>query len=151
MEERLYTVPLVGAYDKPATKRAKYSVKVLRSFVSKHMKSKNINVSEMINKAIWSHSISKPPRRIKVKMIKKDDVVYVLLPDEKLKGNKKEEKSKGKKKDEKKDKKVADKKDKKKDNKVKEKKQTNEKPKPKEQNENKATKGESTQEKKDKQ
>jgi len=86
MEERLYNVSLTGAYDRPSSKRAKYAVNTLRSFVLKHMKSKNMNVSEMVNKLIWSRSISKPPRHIKIKTIKKDDVVYILLPDEKLKG-----------------------------------------------------------------
>ena len=80
----MYNVPLGDAYDKPANKRSKYAVRYLKQFVSRHMKSDIVKLSDMVNSAIWSRSISKPPRHIKVKTIKRDDKVYVLMPDEKF-------------------------------------------------------------------
>ncbi len=105
MDERIYNISLSKIYDKPHNRRARHAVEYLKSFVSKHTKSDHINLSESVNKLLWSRSISKPPKHIKVKTIKKEDVTYVLLPDEVLKENKEEKKEKKEaKKDEKKEK-----------------------------------------------
>ena len=91
MEERIYTVPLSEAYSAVRGKRARKAVKVLKMFASRHMKVDidNVKISAGVNSLIWSHGIQKPPRKIKVKMVKEkeDDaeVVKVMLLDEKWK------------------------------------------------------------------
>ena len=91
MEERIYTVPLSEAYSAVRGKRARKAVKVLKMFASRHMKVDidNVKISAGVNSLIWSHGIQKPPRKIKVKMVKdkEDDaeVAKVMLLDEKWK------------------------------------------------------------------
>lgn len=85
--ERIYVVPFWQAYEGPRTKRSKKAVTVLRSFISRHMKAEdgNISISEAVNSAIWKRGIQKPPRKIKVKAVKSGENVNVMLLDEKAK------------------------------------------------------------------
>lgn len=112
--ERIYTVPLGDAYDAVRNKRAPRAVKILRQFLTKHMKADEVLLSEALNRFIWERSIQKPPRRVKVRVIKEDATARAYLADEKIEEPKKEEKKAGKKeeaKEQKKEEKNAPKKD----------------------------------------
>jgi large subunit ribosomal protein L31e len=82
--ERIYTVPLGDAYEYTRTKRTPRAVKILRQFMAKHMKSEveNVFLSNKLNAHLWEHSIQRPPRRVKVRVVKEEDQVKVYLPDE---------------------------------------------------------------------
>lgn len=104
--ERIYTVPLGEAYETVRNKRAPRAVKILRAFITRHMKAdgERIVLSENLNKFIWIRSIQKPPRRIKVRLIKEDETIKAYLADEKIEAPKKvEDKKDAKKEEEKKD------------------------------------------------
>ncbi len=104
-EEKIFTIPLREAYDKPRTKRAKIAVNIVKDFLIKHMKSKNVRLGKSINENIWSRSIQKPPRRIRVHVVKEEDIVYCELLGIDIKTPSKEEvKKKEEKKKEKKEK-----------------------------------------------
>ena len=90
--ERIYTVPLGDAYDAVRNKRAPRAVKILREFLTRHMKADEVLLSEALNKFIWERSIQKPPRRVKVRVIKEDATARAYLADEKIEEPKKEEK-----------------------------------------------------------
>ncbi len=90
--ERIYTVPLGDAYDAVRNKRAPRAVKILREFLARHMKADEVLLSEALNKFIWEKSIQKPPRKVKVRVIKEDAVARAYLADEKIEEPKKEEK-----------------------------------------------------------
>ncbi len=117
MSERVYTIPLRDAYEKPRTKRAKVAVKIIRQFAARHMKSSidNVIISNYLNAIVWKRGIQKPPRKVKVKMKKDGDIVYVYALDEK-EIQKKENKGR---KSEKKDNKMEEKEEKKSDGKIK--------------------------------
>ncbi len=83
--ERLYTVPLGKAYEYTRTKRARRSVSLLRQFLIRHMKSVNVRISEQLNEFLWARSMQKPPRKVKIKVVKEGDSVLASLPDEKPK------------------------------------------------------------------
>jgi len=91
--ERIYTVPLGDAYKAIRNKRAPKAVKILRSFISKHMKEEETGVilSNSLNSFIWERSIQKPPRRVKIRAIKSSDYTRVYLADEKIEEPKKKE------------------------------------------------------------
>lgn len=93
-EARLYTIDLSKAYQYIRTKRARRSVALLRSSVARYTKtaSGDVRLSEKVNALIWEHSMSKPPRRIKIKVEQQDGKAYVRLPDEKPVEKKAEEK-----------------------------------------------------------
>ncbi len=84
--ERVYMVPLGKAYDKPRLKRARVAIKILRSFVSRHMKvdESSVKFSSATNHAIWYSGIKKPPRKIKITAKRtKEGMVNVHLVGEK--------------------------------------------------------------------
>lgn len=84
--ERIYTVPLRSAYDSVRGKRSRKAVKLLRGFISRHMKAEigDVSLSEKVNGLIWKRGIQKPPRKIKVRAVKAGERVSVLLVDEKV-------------------------------------------------------------------
>ena len=73
VEERVYTVPLVKARVGRGYRRAKRAVKVLRDFISKHMKSDDVKIMAEVNEEIWKNGIRNPPRRIRVKALRNEE------------------------------------------------------------------------------
>jgi large subunit ribosomal protein L31e len=94
--ERIYTIPLGKAYDTVRKKRVPRAIKILRAFATRHMKAdgERIVVSEALNKFLWGRSIEKPPRRVKVRLIKDEGTVRAYLSDEKVEEPKKKEEAK---------------------------------------------------------
>ncbi|NYZ77713.1 50S ribosomal protein L31e [Candidatus Micrarchaeota archaeon] len=90
--ERIYTVPLGKAYQYVRTKRTRRAVKLLRAFIVRHMKAdeEDIKLSIALNNSLWKRSIQKPPRRVKIRVIKEDGRVKAYLADEKIEEPKKE-------------------------------------------------------------
>ena len=92
VEEKIYTIPLNKAWIMPANKRAPKAMRMIRSFVNKHMKlevregeeeeeePKRLVVSNEVNERVWSRGIEKPPRKIRVRAAKdKEGNVTVYL------------------------------------------------------------------------
>jgi large subunit ribosomal protein L31e len=103
--ERIYTIPLRDAFLTSRSNRVPRAIKIVRAFVTRHMKAEDVIISEELNKHIWARSIQKPPRRVKVRLIKDDVTVRAYLADEKIveKKAKGEEKKSEAKKEEKKE------------------------------------------------
>jgi len=79
--ERVYTVPLTQAWITARHKRTKRAVKVLREFAEHHMKSSEIKITTELNESLWNRGITKPPRKITVKMVKDEDgLITISLP-----------------------------------------------------------------------
>ncbi len=78
-EERVYTVPLRKARRKPRSKRAPAAIRVLREFLLRHTKAKEVNISNEVNEFIWERGIHKFPPRVKVKVRVKNGIAYVEL------------------------------------------------------------------------
>jgi len=64
--ERVYTIPLEDAYAKPAKKRAARAVKILRQFLSRHMKSQNVKISPEVNEFIEERGATSPAKKVRV-------------------------------------------------------------------------------------
>jgi large subunit ribosomal protein L31e len=90
VEERFYTIPLGKAWIYPRKKRAPKAARIVRSFVLKHMKVRTeaegeeeperLVIDNEVNEKLWERSIEKPPRKIRVRVVKdKEGVVTVLL------------------------------------------------------------------------
>jgi len=72
--EREYIIPLRKEFQKaPKYKRAKKTIKALKEFLAKHMKSDNIKIGKYLNLKVWEHGIKNPPHKVKVKVEKFDD------------------------------------------------------------------------------
>lgn len=107
--ERIYTIPLGDVYMRVRNKRGKRAIVFIRAFALRHMKAEAVKISEGVNSAILRDGIQKPPRRIKVRIVKGDNAVakvWLIGEEEKMKETaekrKKEEEEKKKKADEKK-------------------------------------------------
>jgi len=90
VEERFYTIPLRKAWLSTRKKRAPRAGRIVKSFVLKHMKVRTeaegeeeperLVIDNEVNEKLWSRGIEKPPRKIKVRVVKdKEGVVTVLL------------------------------------------------------------------------
>src|SRR4030066_180063 len=92
-EERTYTIPLGKALIKPPKKRAPRAMRMIRAFITKHMKLTataeegeeekelpSLVISEEVNEKVWGRGIEKTPRKIRVRAAKdKDGNVTVYL------------------------------------------------------------------------
>ena len=92
-EERTYTIPLGKALIKPPKKRAPKAMRMIRAFITKHMKltakttddeeereAPTLTITKEVNEKIWGKGIEKPPRKIRVRATKdKDGNVTVHL------------------------------------------------------------------------
>ncbi len=90
VEERFYTIPLGKAWLSKRKKRAPKAVSIVRNFVLKHMKVRTeveeeeepekLVIDNDVNEKLWSRGIEKPPRKIRVRVVKdKEGVVSVRL------------------------------------------------------------------------
>jgi len=90
VEERFYTIPLKKAWLSTRKKRAPRAARIVKSFVLKHMKvrteaegeeeAERVVIDNEVNEKLWSRGIEKPPRKIRVRVVKdKEGVVTVLL------------------------------------------------------------------------
>ncbi|MGQ9506629.1 MAG: 50S ribosomal protein L31e [Candidatus Bathycorpusculaceae bacterium] len=92
VEERIYTIPLGKAWIGPPRKRAPRAMRIIKSFLIKHMKlekkeegeegeaPKRLIISNAVNEKIWSRGIEKPPRKVRVRAAKdKEGNVTVYL------------------------------------------------------------------------
>jgi large subunit ribosomal protein L31e len=92
VEERIYTIPLSRAWIMPPNKRAPRAMRIIRSFITRHMKlsarkegeeeeePKRLIISNEVNEKVWSRGIEKPPRKIRVRAArdKKGNVTVYL-------------------------------------------------------------------------
>ena len=92
VEEKIYTIPLGRAWISPRRKRAPKAIRLIKSFIHRHMKIKTeveemeeeeaerLVISNEVNEKIWSRGIEKPPRKIRVRATKdKEGVITVYL------------------------------------------------------------------------
>ncbi len=91
VEEKIYTIPLGRAWISPRKKRAPRAIRLIKSFIQRHMKIKTeveemeeeaerLVISNEVNEKVWSRGIEKPPRKIRVRAAKdKEGVITVYL------------------------------------------------------------------------
>jgi large subunit ribosomal protein L31e len=92
VEERFYTIPLRKAWISTRKKRAPRAARIVKSFVLKHMKvrteaegeeeAEKLVVDNEVNEKLWSRGIEKPPRKIRVRVVKDKEGIVTVLPAE---------------------------------------------------------------------
>lgn len=78
-EVGVFVIPLRKAFRKTRKKRAKYAINLIKDFLERRLKSKNIKIGKHLNEKIWERGIEKPPRRVKVKVSKVGEEYRVEL------------------------------------------------------------------------
>jgi large subunit ribosomal protein L31e len=84
--ERIYNVPLSDAYLTTRVKATRRAITILRNFIKRHAKvdEENIKISNKLNQYVWSRGRKKPPRHVKIKVIKDNGIARAYLHDEKI-------------------------------------------------------------------
>ena len=84
--EAVYTIPLRKAREVPRTRRAPYAIRLIKEYISRHMKvdEDNVWIDNRVNEYIWSRGIEKVPPRIRVKAIKfeEEGIVEVVFAED---------------------------------------------------------------------
>jgi large subunit ribosomal protein L31e len=95
VEERFYTIPLRRAWIMPPKQRAPRAMRIIRSFVEKNMKigvtkeaeeeteeekEERLIISAELNEKVWLQGIRKPPRKIKVRVVKDSEGNVTVYP-----------------------------------------------------------------------
>jgi large subunit ribosomal protein L31e len=126
-KEKEITVNFNKVFDKPVTKRATSSLKVIRDKVTKETRLNDVKLKNSVNEAVWQKGLFKGLRKLKVKVVKDKNTAVVYLPEDKVEvkekkketkkavtkpeTDKKEEKKEEPEKDTKKEEKASEKKD----------------------------------------
>jgi len=89
VEERIYTIPLGKAWASPRKRRTPRAIRLIKSFIQRHMKvgmrteeeeEGKLIISNEVNQLVWRRGIEKPPRKIRVRAVKdKEGNVTVYL------------------------------------------------------------------------
>ncbi|MEM3851710.1 MAG: 50S ribosomal protein L31e [Methanomassiliicoccales archaeon] len=83
--ESVFNVNLRKARDVPTTRRARTAVRMLKEYISRHMKAQteDVWIDTHVSEYIWSRGAAKPPTKITVRATKfEDGLVEVTFPEE---------------------------------------------------------------------
>lgn len=89
--EREFVIPLGIVWGSPPKKRTPRAIREIREFIAKHMHvlCENVKLTAGLNEYLWKDGIRLNIRSVRVKAIKKGEIVKVSLPVEKLEEDKK--------------------------------------------------------------
>jgi large subunit ribosomal protein L31e len=79
-EERVYTIPLKRAWTSKRPIRSPKAMKIIKSFVTSHMKSEEIKIDSSLNSIIWARGIEKPPRKVRVRVTRDKEGTVNVYP-----------------------------------------------------------------------
>lgn len=82
VEEKFYDLNLRRIWNAPREKRTPRAVRFLREFVSARMKTTEVSLAEETNSMLWQRGISKPPRKIRIRVVKDKDGRVIVFPGE---------------------------------------------------------------------
>jgi large subunit ribosomal protein L31e len=79
-EERIYIIPLRRGWIRaPKWKRSKRAIKAIREFVRRHVKVEEVKIGKQLNEFIWSRGSKSPPPRVRVRVVKEENIARVSL------------------------------------------------------------------------
>jgi large subunit ribosomal protein L31e len=91
--KRTYNIPLRSTFvKKPKHSRAKVSMKIIKEFLKKHMKTDQVKLGKHLNEDVWKHGMKNPPHHVKVDVFMDDGVAKAELFGFKFEDKKKVEK-----------------------------------------------------------
>lgn len=93
-EEKVFTIPFRKIFEAHRMLRAKRAAHFVRDFLARHMKvdDEKVHIGKGINEAIWARGIQRPPRKIKVHVLKNEEgSVFAELVGVEIKAPTKEE------------------------------------------------------------
>ena len=96
MVERIYTINLRREFQKaPRYRKSSKSIRAIKEFVKKHMKTKEVSIGKYLNQEVWKNGPKNPPAKVNVKIIKEEEKAIVELVGAPEEVKKEEPKKKG--------------------------------------------------------
>lgn len=83
-KEKIMTVRFTKVFEKPATKRAKSALHILKKAIKKETRAEQIKLTNKVNETLWKRGLFKSIRQITIKVVKEKEGVRAYLPDEKI-------------------------------------------------------------------
>jgi large subunit ribosomal protein L31e len=80
VEEKIYTFSFRKAWITPRGKRSPRVMRMLKDFVKRHTKSEEVLISNEVNELIWARGIQKPPRKLRIKVVKDKEGRTIVYP-----------------------------------------------------------------------
>src|SRR5467141_326174 len=82
VEEKFYDLNLRRIWTAPREKRTPRAVRYVRQYAAQRMKTDNVSLSEEKNSLLWNRGISKPPRKIRIRVVKDKEGKVIVFPGE---------------------------------------------------------------------
>ncbi|HWY28888.1 MAG TPA: 50S ribosomal protein L31e [Candidatus Sulfotelmatobacter sp.] len=82
VEEKFYDLNLRRIWTAPREKRTPRAVRYVRQYAANRMKTDNVSLSEETNSLLWNRGISKPPRKIRIRVVKDKEGKVIVFPGE---------------------------------------------------------------------
>jgi len=82
VEEKFYDLNLRRIWTAPREKRTPRAVRYVRQYAANRMKTDNVSLSEETNSLLWNRGISKPPRKIRIRVVKDKAGKVIVFPGE---------------------------------------------------------------------
>ena len=81
-DEKIYTIPLRKYFLRaPKYKRTERAINAIREFLMRHTKAEQVKIGKYLNLEMWKHGRKNPPSKIKIKVLKQDNIAKVELID----------------------------------------------------------------------
>lgn len=82
VEEKFYDLNLRRIWTAPREKRTPRAVRYVRQYAAQRMKTDDVSLSEETNSLLWNRGISKPPRKIRIRVVKDKEGKVIVFPGE---------------------------------------------------------------------
>lgn len=82
VEEKFYDLNLRRIWTAPREKRTPRAVRFVRQYAADRMKTDDVSLSEETNNLLWTRGISKPPRKIRIRVVKDKEGKVIVFPGE---------------------------------------------------------------------
>ena len=80
VEEKFYDLNLRRIWTAPREKRTPRAVRYLRNYAAARMKTDDVSLAEETNSLLWTRGIAKPPRKIRIRVVKDKDGKVIVFP-----------------------------------------------------------------------
>src|SRR2546428_8672403 len=80
VEEKFYDLNLRRIWTAPREKRTPRAVRYVRQYAAQRMKTDKVSLSEETNSLLWNRGISKPPRKIRIRVVKDKEGKVIVFP-----------------------------------------------------------------------
>ena len=80
VEEKFYDLNLRRIWTAPREKRTPRAVRYVRNYAAARMKTDEVSLAEETNSLLWARGISKPPRKIRIRVVKDKEGKVIVFP-----------------------------------------------------------------------